>query len=75
MANKLSGTGVCAASIGSVTHAMKAQRLLTNQAIQCSVSKVTGKNGCMYGIRFPCAHKHNVQSILTAAGIRVKEYL
>lgn len=75
MANKLSGTGVCAASIGSVTHAMKAQKLLTDQAIQCSVSKVTDKSGCVYGIKFPCVHKNNVQSILSNGGIRVKEYL
>ena len=47
----------CTVDIGSVTHAMKAQRALTAAAIYTEVIKTDigrqGK-GCVYGLAFPC---------------------
>ena len=65
----------CAAIIGSVTYATKAQRLLLENAIPASIGKVSGKSGCAYGVYYPCAHQTNVQSLFQKNGVRVKEYL
>ena len=65
----------CAAIIGSVTYASKAQRILLSSAIPCSIGKVTGKSGCAYGIYYPCIQQTNAQTLLQKNGIRVREYL
>ena len=65
----------CEAAIGSVTEAMKAERLLLRAGIKVEVLKVdkaTGR-GCIYGIKFPIAQRGNVLSVLSASGIKVKD--
>lgn len=69
---------VCAAVTGSMTSAMKAQRLLTKHAIRSEVKKLGGtqkKSGCVYGVSFDCALLGNISSIFDDLGIEVKEYL
>lgn len=67
----------CFAELGSLTYAMKAQRILGNAAIPSSVIKadVSSRNrGCTYGIRFSCQQKNNVRTVLEAARISVKQW-
>ena len=66
----------CQIAIGSVTEAMKAQRVLSGAAIPSDVIKVdkAGRyGGCIYGISFMCAQEKNVRSLLYSYGISVKE--
>ena len=70
--------GICTAVIGSMTLAMRAQSLLAEAAIRASVVKVSSsqsRNGCAYGVDFPCTQTANVRAVLSAAGVRVREYL
>ena len=70
--------GSCTAVIGSMTQAMRAQSILAEAAIRAAVVKVSSaKNtgGCAYGVDFPCTQMSNAKTVLTRAGIRVREYL
>ena len=69
------GPDSCAAIIGSITYASKAQRLLEENAIPSSIGKVSGKSGCAYGVYYPCIQQNNVQTLFQKNGVRVKEYL
>ncbi len=67
----------CSADLGSVTYAMKAQRVLGDAAIPSSVIKLESSSrnrGCTYGIRFSCQQKNNVRTVLEAARISVKQW-
>ena len=75
MSDKKLELGSCAAIIGSVTYAIKAQKLLEVNAIPCSVAKISGKSGCAYGVYFPCIQKNNVETIFQKSNVRVREYL
>ena len=66
----------CKVGVGSVTDAMKAWRVLSAAAIPSEVIKVDkarGLRGCIYGVGFSCAQEKNVRSLLSSAGISVKE--
>lgn len=68
----------CSAVMGSMTAAMKAQRLLGKHALRATVKKIspgTGNKGCIYGIEFDCARSRDIRQILENSGIEVKEYL
>ena len=70
--------GSCPAVIGSMTQAMRAQGLLAEAAIRSTVVKVSSAKstgGCAYGVDFPCTQMSNAQTVLTRAGVRVREYL
>ena len=70
--------GICTAVIGSMTQAMKAQSLLAEAAIRATGTKISSSrthNGCAYGVDFPCTQTANVRTVLSKAGIRVREYL
>ena len=69
------GFDSCAAIIGSVTHATKAQKILLDNAIPASIRKISGKSGCAYGVYYSCAQGTNVQTVFQKNGVRVKEYL
>ena len=67
---------LCTVAIGSVTDAMKAERILSRAAIPSDVVKVDKtrkKSGCIYGVSFACSQDSNVRSLLTAASINIKE--
>ena len=70
--------GICTAVIGSMTLALKAQNVLAEAAIRASLTKVSSSethNGCAYGVDFPCVQSGNVRTVLSRAGIRVRQYL
>ena len=63
---------LCRIALGSMTVAMKAQRILSRNAIRADVVKISSEQslkGCVYGIEFSCALLGNVRSILDSAGI------
>ena len=67
----------CLAVIGSMTQAIRAQRVLANAAVRAEVVKAdTGESrrGCAYALSYPCAQENNVRTILAGAGIRVRDY-
>lgn len=68
----------CSAVMGSMTSAMKAQRLLSKHALRSNVIKIspsTQNKGCIYGIEFDCAQSVRIRNVLQESGIDVKEYL
>jgi hypothetical protein len=59
-----------------MTMAMKAQKVLSREAIRASVVKVSrSTSGCVYGIEFDAVLLGNVRAALANTGIEVKEYL
>ena len=67
----------CIAEIGSMTYAMKAQRVLSEVAIPTTVIKSnSSKNskGCAYGISFACAQRENIENVLLNAGVKVRRW-
>ena len=69
--------GECVAEIGSMTQAMRAQRILGESAIPTTVVKSgSEKNsrGCAYGVSFKCVQEENVRNILASAGVKVRRW-
>ena len=67
----------CSAEIGSVTEAMKAQKVLADAAIPSEIIKKEGSSrhrGCVFGIGFSCAQQNNVRTILGTARIYPKAW-
>ena len=70
-------SSLCRAVTGSMTIALKAQKVLSGYAIRVEVvkiSSVNSKRGCAYGIEFPCSILGNVKTILSEARINIKSY-
>lgn len=70
-------TGTCTAELGTMTQAMKAQRVLAEAAIPNTVYKMEASSshrGCSYGIRYACSQEKNIRLILSQARITVKEW-
>ena len=67
----------CSADIGSVTEAIKAQKVLAAAAIPSEIIK-NDRNprgrGCAFGIGFSCSQKNNVRAVLDAARIHPKAW-
>ena len=67
---------VCTAVTGSMTMALKAQRVLSRATVRANTVKVSrSENGCIYGVEFDCALLGNVKMLLNGAGVEVKEFL
>lgn len=67
----------CTAVIGSMTAALKAQKVLGAAAIRATVVKLDStvtNRGCAYGVEYDCNQSSNVRSILNSAGIKVSRY-
>ena len=66
----------CSAELGSVTEAMKAQRVLAAAAIPSEIIKNEGgrRRGCVFGIGFSCAQANNVRTVLSSARITPKSW-
>ena len=63
---------LCTLSIGSMTLAIKARRLLSAKGIVVKVKKVEdngSRRGCVYGIEYPCEISGNLRVILKDSGI------
>jgi len=63
----------CIIPLGSVTYAMKAQRLLNAHAIFAEVTRADSHNtnGCGYGVSVNCREIDAAVSILKRSGIRI----
>ena len=69
--------GECLAVIGSMTQAMRAQKILANAAIRAEIIKADAsltKRGCVYALEYSCVQNQNVKTILEGAGVRVRSY-
>ena len=67
----------CTAAIGSLTLAMKGQRLLSEIGITGTIVKLDSKKtrrGCAYGIEFPCRNFKEVRAKLNASRLPVSQY-
>lgn len=67
----------CVAVIGSMTQALRAQRVLASAAIQAEVVKADAKEerrGCAYALSYSCAQENNVKTVLGNQGIRVRKF-
>lgn len=76
--NSHGSEGYRTALIGSMTLAMKARSALAAESVPSSTVKVSSsaaRHGCAYGISFDGAQLHNVEIILSRAGIPIKELL
>ena len=63
---------LCSVSLGSMTQAIKARRLLSSQGLEVKVRKISEGNshrGCVYGIEYPCEISGNIRSVLRSNGI------
>ena len=61
----------CSAELGSVTEAMKAERVLAAAAIPSEIIKIEGgrRRGCIFGIGFSCVQANNVRAVLSSSRI------
>lgn len=67
----------CLAVMGSMTQAMRAQKVLAGAAVRAEVVKADSahtRRGCAYALSYPCSQENNVRTILSGAGIRVRDY-
>lgn len=74
MQNSLNG---CFAVMGSMTQALRAQKELANAAIRAEIVKADSahtRRGCAYALSYPCSQENNVNTVLTGAGIRVRDF-
>ena len=74
----MSTAHICLAAIGSMTTAIKAQRTLLQAGITAQVhtlSPAQTRNGCAYGVGFPCAQLGAARQALRAAHIPVTQYI
>ena len=68
----------CTAAMSSLTHCMRAQRLLLSEGLESTIVKLDSsltKKGCAYGIEFSCNLKREVRSILSRANLPVSQYI
>lgn len=65
-------------TVGSVTYALKAKKLLAREGLTAKLVKADpsdkGGSGCTYGLEFPARDFYTVASILRSAGIYYQIY-
>jgi len=69
-------TGI--AAIGSMTAAIKVQRLLSAAGLSVSIVSLSPsetKRGCAYGIEYPLSQEAALRNALRIARVRVSQYL
>lgn len=67
----------CAAVLGTLTNAQKAQKALSAAAIPSKIVKYASPNaykGCVWSVEFSYSQKQNVGIVLAGAGITVKSW-
>ncbi|MBQ8310411.1 MAG: DUF3343 domain-containing protein [Clostridia bacterium] len=67
----------CYCVMGSMTQAMRAQRVLADAAIRADIVKSDSgesRRGCAYALSYSCAQAVNVRTVLSRAGIRPREF-
>jgi len=76
MQNKFYSYG-CLAVMGSMTQAMRAQKVLSSAAVHAEIVKADSahtRRGCAFALSYPCLQENNVRTILGSAGIHVRDY-
>lgn len=66
----------CCAVIGSITYALKGQRLLAGYNIEARVIKVRSADttgGCAYGLEFDCINTETVATLLRRGDIPYRD--
>ena len=67
----------CLAVMGSMTQVLRAQKVLADAAVRAEVVKADSahtRRGCAYALSYPCSQENNVRTILSSAGIRVRDF-
>lgn len=67
----------CLAVMGSMTQTLRAQKVLADAAVRAEIVKADSahtRRGCAYALSYPCSQENNVRTILSGAGIRVRDY-
>ena len=67
----------CLAVMGSMTQTLRAQKVLADAAVRAEVVKADSahtRRGCAYALSYPCSQESNVRTILSSAGIRVRDF-
>ena len=67
----------CLAVMGSMTQAMRAQKVLAGAAVRADIVKADSAHtnrGCAYALSYPCSQENNVRTILSSYGIRVRDF-
>lgn len=67
----------CVAVIGSMTQALRAQKVLASAAVRADVVKADSdhtRRGCAYALSYPCSQENNVRTILAASGVLVRDF-
>lgn len=68
----------CTAVIGSMTIALKAQKILHASSIRSTVVKLDSsatQRGCAYGLEFDCNQYSNIRYLLEKSHVNVTRYL
>ena len=66
----------CSIGIGSMSAALRAQRMLSAGGIRSNVIKTEGgrrEGGCTYGVSVPCLQLRAAKGLLQDQGIRIRE--
>lgn len=66
----------CCAVIGSVTYALKGQRMLSSYNIDSKIVKVRSAGipgGCAYGLEFDCMNTDSIATLLRRGDIQIKD--
>ena len=74
MRNRIS-ENECVATLGSVSQALRAQKLLRSAGVRSEVvtaDAAAQRRGCAYALSFPCYQRQNVRRVLDGAGIRAR---
>lgn len=71
------GCSECIAEIGSMTQAMRAQRVLAEAVIPATVVKTDSsksERGCAYGVSISCAQRENAELVFEKSRVRVRRW-
>ena len=67
----------CLAVMGSMTQTMRAQKVLADAAIRTEIVKADSahtRRGCAYALSYPCLQENNLRTVLSGAGIRIRDF-
>ena len=70
--------GKCVAAVGSMTAAIKAQRILLSHGIDAEVVALAPeqtRRGCAYGTEFSAKYQSAARTALRGAGVSVSQYM
>jgi len=69
---------MCIVSVKTMTAAIKARKALSGAGIESeilSLDRTLTKNGCAYGLGYPCAESRQVERILKMSKVSYGEFI